>query len=103
MSSTIRPARHGYDSSKLGRNRRKEHWPGVAYAECGSLGLRCDEGPITAEKILKALDAKAAGKTPRYGPGRFPDIPWPEPLEVPPPWEGGDGKARDTVNVARRL
>jgi hypothetical protein len=48
--------------------------------------------PITPDKILKALDAKAAGKTPRYGPARFPDVPFPAPLDVPPPWEGGDGK-----------
>jgi len=50
--------------------------------------------PITPEKILKALDAKAAGKAPRYGPPRFPAVPYPEPLDVPPPWDGGDGKAR---------
>jgi hypothetical protein len=49
--------------------------------------------PITPEKIVKALDAKAAGKAPRFGPARFPDIDWPAPLHVPPPWEGGDGKA----------
>src|SRR5262249_12914215 len=35
------------------------------------------------------------GDAPRYGPGAFPEIPWPEPTRVPPPWEGGDGKARD--------
>jgi hypothetical protein len=29
------------------------------------------------------------------GPTAFPDIPWPEPSRVPPPWEGGDGKAID--------
>jgi hypothetical protein len=56
--------------------------------------VRIDEVPITPEKILKALDAKAAGKSPRYGPTRFPEIPYPEPLDVPPPWEGGDGKAK---------
>ena len=60
----------------------------------GSILLVDDE-----EKILKALDAKAAGKAPRYGPARFPDIAWPETLQVPPPWEGGDGKA---VNDQRR-
>ncbi len=42
---------------------------------------------------MKALAAKAAGKAPRYGPARFPDIAWPEALEVPPPWAGGDGRA----------
>jgi CO/xanthine dehydrogenase Mo-binding subunit len=70
--------------------------PAVANAVYDAIGVRVDEVPITPEKIVKALEAKAAGKAPRYGPARFPDIAWPEPLEVPPPWEGGDGKARST-------
>mgnify|MGYP001794589628 CR=1 FL=1 len=68
--------------------------PAVANAVYDAIGVRIDEVPITPEKILKALDAKAAGKTPRYGPARFPNGPYPEPLDVPPPWEGGDGKAK---------
>jgi 4-hydroxybenzoyl-CoA reductase alpha subunit len=67
--------------------------PAVANAVYDAVGVRIDEVPITPEKILKALDAKAAGKAPRYGPARFPDIEWPETLQVPPPWQGGDGKA----------
>jgi 4-hydroxybenzoyl-CoA reductase alpha subunit len=67
--------------------------PAVANAVYDAIGVRIDEVPITPEKIIKALQAKAAGKTPRYGPARFPDIAWPETLRVPPPWEGGDGKA----------
>jgi len=58
-----------------------------------AIGVRIDEVPITPEKILKALEAKAAGRDPRYGPVGFPEIAWPEPLQVPPPWEGGDGRA----------
>jgi len=68
--------------------------PAVANAVYDAVGVRIDEVPITPEKILKALDAKAAGKAPRIGPTAFPDIPWPEALQVPPPWEGGDGTAR---------
>jgi 4-hydroxybenzoyl-CoA reductase subunit alpha len=67
--------------------------PAVANAVYDALGVRIDEVPITPEKIVKALQAKAAGKAPRFGPARFPDVPWPETLQVPPPWEGGDGKA----------
>jgi 4-hydroxybenzoyl-CoA reductase subunit alpha len=67
--------------------------PAVANAVYDALGVRIDEVPITPEKIIKALQAKAAGKAPRFGPARFPDVPWPETLQVPPPWEGGDGKA----------
>jgi hypothetical protein len=68
--------------------------PAVANAVYDAIGVRIDEVPITPEKILKALDAKAAGRTPRYGPTSFPDVSWPPPLDVPPPWEGGDGKAK---------
>ena len=48
--------------------------PAVANAVYDAIGVRIDEVPITPEKILKALDAKAAGKPPRYGPTRFPDV-----------------------------
>ena len=67
--------------------------PALANAVYGAVGVRIDEIPITPEKIVAALKAKASGKEPRFGPPRFPDIQWPEPLHVPPPWEGGDGTA----------
>jgi len=76
--------------------------PAIANAIFDAVGVRIDEVPITPEKILKALDAAAAGKPARYGPARFPDIPWPTPLEVPPPWDGGDGKATANPEGARR-
>jgi len=58
-----------------------------------AVGVRIDEIPITPEKIVKALQARAAGRAPRCGPTAFPDIAWPDTLQVPPPWEGGDGRA----------
>jgi 4-hydroxybenzoyl-CoA reductase subunit alpha len=67
--------------------------PAVANAVYDAVGVRIDEVPITPEKVFKALRRKAKGEEPRYGPDRFPDIPWPEPTRVPPPWEGGDGRA----------
>ncbi|HZP47320.1 MAG TPA: molybdopterin cofactor-binding domain-containing protein [Vicinamibacterales bacterium] len=67
--------------------------PAVANAVYDAIGVRIDEVPITPEKILKALDAKSAGRPARYGPAAFPAIDWPEALQVPPPWEGGDGRA----------
>jgi 4-hydroxybenzoyl-CoA reductase subunit alpha len=67
--------------------------PALANAVYDAIGVRIDEVPITPEKIVKALQAKAAGKPARYGPTRFPDVPYPPPLVVPPPWEGGDGTA----------
>ncbi len=67
--------------------------PAVANAVYDAVGVRVDEVPITPDKILAALDERRAGGAGRYGPERFPEVPWPEPLRVPPPWEGGDGRA----------
>ncbi len=66
--------------------------PAVANAVFDAVGVRVDEVPITPEKVLRALKLKEKGKEGRYGPTSFPQVPWPEPLRVPPPWEGGDGK-----------
>ncbi|MGH7548297.1 MAG: xanthine dehydrogenase family protein molybdopterin-binding subunit [Gemmatimonadales bacterium] len=67
--------------------------PAVANALYQAVGVRIDEVPITPEKVLKALRRKAKGEAARYGPTAFPNIAWPEPTRVPPPWEGGDGTA----------
>jgi CO/xanthine dehydrogenase Mo-binding subunit len=66
--------------------------PAVANAIYDAVGVRIDELPITPDKVLRALELKAAGKPARVGPERFPEVPYPAPLVVPPPWEGGDGK-----------
>jgi len=68
--------------------------PAVANAIYDAVGVRIDEIPITPDKVLKALELKAAGKEPRVGPVSFPFVPYPQPVEVSPPWEGGDGNAR---------
>jgi 4-hydroxybenzoyl-CoA reductase alpha subunit len=67
--------------------------PALANAVYDAVGVRIDEVPITPDKIVKALDAAREGKPARYGPASFPTVPWPEPLQVPPPWAGGDGHA----------
>jgi len=67
--------------------------PALANAVYDAVGVRIDEVPITPEKILKALADKAAGRAPRYGPGTFPEIRWPDGVHVRTPWEGGDGTA----------
>ena len=64
------------------------------------MGVRIDEVPATPEKVLKALKSKAQGKDPRYGPTSFPQIPYPEPLRVPTPAEGGDGRAVEAAATA---
>ncbi|MGH8705426.1 MAG: xanthine dehydrogenase family protein molybdopterin-binding subunit, partial [Burkholderiales bacterium] len=67
--------------------------PAVANAIYDAVGVRIDELPITPDKVLRALELKAQGKNPRVGPESFPEVPYPEPMIVPPPWEGGDGNA----------
>lgn len=70
--------------------------PALANAVYDAVGIRIDEIPITPEKILKGLELKAKGENPRIGPKGFPEVPWSKPMVVPPPWEGGDGKAVST-------
>jgi hypothetical protein len=67
--------------------------PAVANAIFDAIGVRIDELPITPEKVLRALARKAKGENPRVGPESFPAVPYPEPMIVPPPWEGGDGNS----------
>lgn len=71
--------------------------PALANAVYDAVGVRIDEVPITPEKVVKALQARASGRPARYGPATFPDVPWPQTLHVRPPWQGGDGKADKEV------
>ena len=66
--------------------------PAIANAIHDAVGVRIDEVPITPVKVLRALEMKAAGREARVGPKTFPEIEWPEPIFVLPPWEGGDGR-----------
>jgi 4-hydroxybenzoyl-CoA reductase alpha subunit len=78
--------------------------PAIANAVYDAVGVRIDETPITPDKILRALEDKARGGEGRVGPKSFPQIDWPDSLDVPPPWEGGDGKAvndPDRVRAAK--
>ena len=43
---------------------------------------------------------EAQGKPARFGPVKFPAIPYPEPVRIPTPAEGGDGRARDATATA---
>jgi CO/xanthine dehydrogenase Mo-binding subunit len=96
--------------------------PAIANAVYDAVGVRIDEVPITPEKVLKAIrdrgsrderretrDGKAGsakresgngkGEPGRYGPTSFPEIPWPERIRVATPWEGGDGRALESVGA----
>jgi 4-hydroxybenzoyl-CoA reductase subunit alpha len=69
--------------------------PAIVNAIYDAVGVRVDEVPVTPQKILTALKRKAKGEEPREGPRGIPDFAWPDPVRVPPPWEGGDGRAFD--------
>ncbi|HXU36136.1 MAG TPA: molybdopterin cofactor-binding domain-containing protein [Blastocatellia bacterium] len=73
--------------------------PAVVNAIYDAVGVRIDEVPATPEKVLAALRAKAQGKDGRFGPKSAPDVEWPEPIRVPTPAEGGDGKELPRVAV----
>jgi 4-hydroxybenzoyl-CoA reductase alpha subunit len=73
--------------------------PAVANAVYNAVGVRIDEVPITPEKVLKALKEKSRGRDGRYGPDSVPTVDWPEPLRVPTPAEGGDGRELPRVAV----
>lgn len=73
--------------------------PAVVNAIYDAVGVRIDEVPATPEKVLAALRAKAQGKDGRFGPKSAPDVEWPEPIRVPTPDEGGDGKELPRVAV----
>ena len=52
--------------------------PAIANAIYDAVGVRIDEVPMSPPKILKAIQAKAKGKDPRFGPTGTPAVPWPE-------------------------
>jgi 4-hydroxybenzoyl-CoA reductase subunit alpha len=86
-----------YGAKEVGQGPLLPIPPAVANAIFDAVGVRVDEIPVTPEKVLKALKAKAQGKSPRHGPARFPDVPYPPAVRVLTPEEGGDGKAVDAV------
>jgi 4-hydroxybenzoyl-CoA reductase subunit alpha len=73
--------------------------PAVVNAIYDAVGVRIDEVPATPEKVLTAIRAKAQGKEGRFGPKSVPDVEWPEPIRVPTPAEGGDGREMPRVAV----
>jgi CO/xanthine dehydrogenase Mo-binding subunit len=60
--------------------------PAVANAVHDAVGVRIDETPITPDKVLRALEARAEGKVGRVGPTKVPSYPFPRLIKVPPPW-----------------
>jgi hypothetical protein len=75
--------------------------PACANAIFDAVGVRVDQVPIGPHMVLKALEAKRAGREPRFGPVRFLDFEFGETLRVPTPAEGGDGHALNEGAVKR--
>jgi 4-hydroxybenzoyl-CoA reductase subunit alpha len=59
--------------------------PAVSSAVYDALGVWIDEVPVTPEKIVEALRRKEKGEPARFGPSRFPAIPYPACIKVEPP------------------
>ena len=81
-----------YGAKEVGQGPLLPVMPALANAIYDAVGVRIDEIPITPDKVLRALELKRSGKVPRVGPESFPEVPYPQPMFVLPPWEGGDGK-----------
>jgi CO/xanthine dehydrogenase Mo-binding subunit len=81
-----------YGAKEVGQGPLLPMPPVIANAVYDAVGVRIDEVPITPDKVLAAIRAKAQGKEGRYGPRFVPSVDWPEPLRVATPAEGGDGK-----------
>jgi 4-hydroxybenzoyl-CoA reductase subunit alpha len=67
--------------------------PALCAAVYDALGVWIDEIPVTPEKVVEALRRKEKGEEPRYGPPRFPSIPYPPAIKVEPPPKDLDAKA----------
>src|SRR6202521_4250520 len=59
--------------------------PAVSSAVFDALGVWVDEIPVTPEKVIEALRRKEKGEPARFGPSRFPAIPYTECIKVHPP------------------
>ena len=69
--------------------------PAIANAIYQAVGVRVDEVPITPDKILKGLDLKRRGKSPRIGPEKLPLFTFKEPLVV----ESAFGQPAEAIAV----
>ncbi len=74
-----------YGAKEVGQGPLLPVIPAVASAVHDALGVWVDEVPVTPDKIMRALDAKAKGRDGRFGPKSFPDVPYPTMVKVAPP------------------
>ena len=74
-----------YGAKEVGQGPMLPVVPAVVSAIHDALGVWVDEVPVTPEKILRALDARARGGPGRAGPSSFPTVPFPACTKVEPP------------------
>ncbi|MCL4434067.1 MAG: molybdopterin-dependent oxidoreductase [Actinobacteria bacterium] len=74
-----------YGAKEVGQGPLLPVVPAVVSAVHDALGVWIDQVPVTPDKIMKALDAKAKGQAPRFGPKSFPDIAYPQYVKVDTP------------------
>ncbi len=71
--------------------------PALCSAVYDALGVWIDEVPVTPEKVVEALRRKEKGEPPRFGPAKFPSIPYPACIKVDPPSKELDSAATATI------
>jgi 4-hydroxybenzoyl-CoA reductase alpha subunit len=71
--------------------------PAVSSAVFDALGIWIDEIPVTPEKVIEALRRKDKGEPARFGPVRFPAIPYPPCIKVEPPTKELDLAAATSI------
>ena len=74
-----------YGAKEAGQGPLLPVLPALVSAVHDALGVWVDEVPVTPEKVLRALEARAKGGAPRHGPKAFPAFDFGEPLRVEPP------------------
>ena len=74
-----------YGAKEVGQGPLLPVIPAVVSAVHDALGVWIDEVPVTPDKVVRALEARAKGRDARHGPKRFPDVPYPPLVKVAPP------------------
>jgi 4-hydroxybenzoyl-CoA reductase subunit alpha len=74
-----------YGAKEAGQGPLLPVMPALVSAVHDALGVWVDEVPVTPEKVLRALEARARGEAPRHGPKAFPDFDFGERIRVEPP------------------
>ncbi|MBM3266921.1 MAG: molybdopterin-dependent oxidoreductase [Candidatus Sericytochromatia bacterium] len=72
-----------YGAKEVGQGPLLPVMPAIANAVFAAVGVRIDETPITADKVLRGLALRLQGRPARVGPAGIPEFAFPEALEVP--------------------